>query len=156
MVGPFGVVVSLFQPTSRIEGRDHTTTLKRPDVGAVHRLTSSFWLPRTRAYPARHFRHYFFHFWPLVQTLGRGLTVGSPWSSSTPLSLGKGRVAPSPYFYKKRGNLQVLGDFAKSPRKILPRNPLIFSKGSQKNLIPLVFLRTPCFSQQFKSNKIIF
>jgi len=34
---------------------------------------------------------YFFHFWLLVQTLGRDPTVGSPWSSSTPPSLGRGR-----------------------------------------------------------------
>jgi len=38
--------------------------------------------------------HYLFHFWPLVQTLGCGPTVGSPWSSSTPPSLGRSRVAP--------------------------------------------------------------
>jgi len=31
---------------------------------------------------------------PLVQTLGRGPTVGSPWSSSTLLSLRRGQVAP--------------------------------------------------------------
>jgi len=54
------------------------------------------WLSRIRASPARNLRHYFFHFWPLVQTLGRGPTIGSPWSSSTPPSLGRGRVAPPP------------------------------------------------------------
>jgi len=31
-----------------------------------------------------------------VQTLGRGPTVGSPWSSSMPPSLRRGRVAPLP------------------------------------------------------------
>jgi len=35
MVGPLRVVVSPFRPTSRIEGRDSTTTLRRRDVGAV-------------------------------------------------------------------------------------------------------------------------
>jgi len=30
-------------------------------------------------------------FWPLVQTLGRGLTVGSPRNSSAPPSLGRDR-----------------------------------------------------------------
>jgi len=54
------------------------------------------WLSRIRASPARHLRNHFFHFWFLVQTLGRGPTVGSPWSSPTPPSLGKGRVAPPP------------------------------------------------------------
>jgi len=34
-------------------------------------------------------RTYIFHFWPLVQILGRGPTIGSPWSSSTPSSLWK-------------------------------------------------------------------
>jgi len=53
------------------------------------------WLSRIRASPARHLRHHLY-FLSLVQTLGRGLTVGSPWSSSTPLSLGRGRVAPPP------------------------------------------------------------
>jgi len=53
-------------------------------------------LDRTWASPARHLCHYFFHFWPLVQTLERGLTVASPWSSSTPPSLGRGRVVPPP------------------------------------------------------------
>jgi len=52
-------------------------------------------LPCIWAFPARHVWHYF-HFWPLVQTLGRGPTVGSPLSSSTLLSLGRGRVAPPP------------------------------------------------------------
>jgi len=53
-------------------------------------------LCRIRASPARHLWHYFFLFWPLVHTLVRGLTVGSPWSSSTPPSLGRGRVTPPP------------------------------------------------------------
>jgi len=38
----------------------------------------------------------FFHFWPLVQTLGRGPTVGLLERSSTPPSLGRGRIAPPP------------------------------------------------------------
>jgi len=54
------------------------------------------WLSCIRASPAGHLWHHFFHFWPLVQTLGRGPTVGSPWSSFTPPSLGRGRVAPPP------------------------------------------------------------
>jgi len=54
------------------------------------------WLSGIRTSPARHLRHHFFHFWPLVQTLGRFPTVGSPWSSSTPPSLRRGRVAPPP------------------------------------------------------------
>jgi len=53
-------------------------------------------LSRIWASPVRHLWHYFFHFWPLVQTLGRGPTVESPWSSSTPPSLRRGRVAPQP------------------------------------------------------------
>ena len=36
--------------------------------------------------------------WPMVQTLGCGLTVGSPRSSSAPPSLGRGRVVPPPLF----------------------------------------------------------
>jgi len=54
------------------------------------------WLSRIWASPERHLQHYFFHFWPLVQTLGRVPTVGSLWSSSMPLSLRRGRVAPPP------------------------------------------------------------
>jgi len=38
MVGPLGVVVLPFRPTSRIEGRGRTTTLRRRDVGAVKML----------------------------------------------------------------------------------------------------------------------
>jgi len=38
----------------------------------------------------------YFHFWPLVQTLRHGPTVWSPWSSSTPPSLGRGRAAVPP------------------------------------------------------------
>jgi len=55
-----------------------------------------FGLSRNWASPARYLWHYFFHFWSLVQTLGRRSTVGSPWSSSTPSSLGRGRVVPPP------------------------------------------------------------
>jgi len=44
------------------------------------------------ASPARYLWHYF-HFWPLVQTSGRGPTIGSLWSSSSPPSLGRGRIA---------------------------------------------------------------
>jgi len=50
------------------------------------------------ASPACHLWHYFFHFWPLVQTLGHGPSFGSPWSSSKPPSLGRGWVAPPPMF----------------------------------------------------------
>jgi len=52
------------------------------------------WLSRIQVFPACHLRHHFFHFWPLIQTLGRRLTIG--WSSSTPPSLGRGRAAPPP------------------------------------------------------------
>jgi len=34
-------------------------------------------------------------FWPLVQTLGSGSTVGSLWGLSAASFLGKGRVAPN-------------------------------------------------------------
>jgi len=45
------------------------------------------------ASPACHLWHYFFQFWPLVQTLGHGPTVGSPWSSYTPIPLkGSGSI----------------------------------------------------------------
>jgi len=48
---------------------------------------------------------------PLVQILGRGATVGSLWSSFTPLSLGRGRVAPPPVsildWWVRESNLQV-------------------------------------------------
>jgi len=49
-----------------------------------------------RASSTRYLWHYFFHFCPLVQTLERGPTFGSPWSSSTPPFFGRGRVAPPP------------------------------------------------------------
>jgi len=58
-------------------------------------IHTSLWLSRIRASLARHLWHYF-HFWPLVQPLGRGPTVESLWSSCTPPSLGRGRVAPPP------------------------------------------------------------
>jgi len=48
------------------------------------------------ASPERHLWHYFFHFLPRFQTLGRGPTFGSPWSCSTTSCLRRGRVAP-PY-----------------------------------------------------------
>jgi len=44
-------------------------------------------LSRIWASPARYLRHYFFHFWYLVQTLEYGPTVRCPWSSSEPPSL---------------------------------------------------------------------
>jgi len=52
-------------------------------------------------------------FLPLVQTLGRGSTVGSPWSSSTPPSLGRDRVTPPPillrsYPLEKRTKNKIL------------------------------------------------
>jgi len=53
-------------------------------------------LSRIWASPARRLWHYFFHFRPLVQTLGRGPTVGTPWSFSTTPSLGRGLLAPLP------------------------------------------------------------
>jgi len=162
MVGPHGIVVSPFRPTSRIEGRGphhHVEAARRwcntwlflttpsparflrfprknwlfPVLSAVNWLdfaatdttqpsfvflpmqdkkeeffmqrlrtpsagsdSSPPWLSRIRVFPARHLQYYFFHFWPLVQTLGRGRTVWSPWSSFTPPSLGRGRVAPPP------------------------------------------------------------
>jgi len=43
---------------------------------------------------ARHLWRYF-HFWPLVQNLWCGRTVGSPWSSASS-PLGRGRAAPPP------------------------------------------------------------
>jgi len=55
------------------------------------------------ASPVRYLWHHFFHLWSLVQTLGRGPTFGSPWNSSTPPSLGRGRVvplSPLPHFSK--------------------------------------------------------
>jgi len=42
-------------------------------------------------------RHYFFHLWSRVQTLGCCLNVESPRNSSVPQSLGRDRVAPTPY-----------------------------------------------------------
>jgi len=59
-------------------------------------------LSRIWASPARHLWHYFFHFWPLVLTLGRGPTVGSLWSFSTPPSLERGQTAPPPSDYLQR------------------------------------------------------
>jgi len=53
-------------------------------------------LSRISSSPARHFWYYFFHFWPLVQTLGCDPTVVSPWSSSMPPSLGRDWIAPPP------------------------------------------------------------
>jgi len=50
--------------------------------------------------------------------LGRGLTVGSPWSSSTPPSLGWGRVAPPP---QSLGSSQRARKGSVSPRK--PKEP---------------------------------
>jgi len=35
-------------------------------------------------------------FWPLIRNMGRGPTVGFPWSSSTPPFLRRGLVAPPP------------------------------------------------------------
>jgi len=113
MVGSLVVVVSPFRPTSRKEGRGphhHVEAARRwcsqkpegeffmqrlrtPSAGYDSPLP---WLSHSRASTARHLWHYFFHFWPLVQTLGRGPTAGFPWCSSTPPSLGRGRVAPSP------------------------------------------------------------
>jgi len=43
-----------------------------------------------------HLWHYFFHFWPLVQILGHGSTVGSLWSSSMHPSLGRSLVVAPP------------------------------------------------------------
>jgi len=34
------------------------------------------WLSRIRAFPALHLRHYLFHFWPMVQTLGVARLLG--------------------------------------------------------------------------------
>jgi len=77
----------------KTEGEIFMQNLRTPSAGSDLPLPG---LSRIRASPARHLWHYFFHFWPLVQTLGRGPSVGSPWSSSTPLSLGRSRVAPPP------------------------------------------------------------
>jgi len=57
------------------------------------------------ASPARHLWHYFFHFWPLVQILGRDPTVVFAWSFSTPPSRGRGQVAPPPAQTKTSFNL---------------------------------------------------
>jgi len=99
MVGPLEIVVSSFRPTSRIEGRGphhHFEAARRWCSSSAGSNLPPPWLSHIRTSPARHLRHYFFHFWPLFQTLGRGPTVGSPWSSSTPPSLGRGRAAPPP------------------------------------------------------------
>jgi len=89
MIGPLGVVVFAFRPTSRESGGDHTTTLRWKNS-----LPPG--LSRIRASPVCHLWHYFI-FLPLVQTLGRGPTVWSSWSSSTPPSLGRSRV-PLPHY----------------------------------------------------------
>jgi len=46
-----------------------------------------------------------FQFWPLVQTLGRGMIVWSPWSFSMTPSLGRGRVAPQHWKQTWRENV---------------------------------------------------
>jgi len=66
--------------------------LRTPSAGSNSPSSglSLFW-----SSPARHFGTIFFHFWPLVQIpLGRGPTVGSLWSSSTPHTSEGDRVAP--------------------------------------------------------------
>jgi len=75
------------------EGEFFMQRLRTPSAGSG---SPPPWLSCIRASPERHLRHHFFHFWPLVQTLGRSPTVGSPWSSSMPSSLERGRVAPPP------------------------------------------------------------
>jgi len=54
--------------------------------------------------------------------LGAGLTVESPWSSSTPPSLGRGQVAPSPPNIVVENNLQVT---VNKPRKLYRLKPPI-------------------------------
>jgi len=49
----------------------------------------SFELSRICASPALHLWLYFFHFWPLIQTMGCIRSVGYPRNSSAPLSLGR-------------------------------------------------------------------
>jgi len=77
----------------KTEGEFFMQRLRTPSTGYD---SPPLWLSRIWASPARHLWHYLFHFWPLVQTLECGPTVGTPWSSSTPPSLGRGRVAPPP------------------------------------------------------------
>jgi len=121
MVQPLGNVGSPFRPTTRKRSWDCTTTMRRREVGVDNLVLShmqdkterEFFLQRLQtssagsksrpsglsriwASPARHCWYYFFHFWPLVQTLERGPTVGSSWGSSAPPSLGRGRVASPP------------------------------------------------------------
>jgi len=111
----------------------------------------SFGLFRIWAFPTHHLWHYFFSFWPFVQTLGRGRTVGSLWSSSAPPFLGRSRWAPPPLFAWKRENLRI-------KRKILPLMQLFCSI---KSLIIFYmiygtvysFLYAICFSH---SNHIFF
>jgi len=97
------VVVSPFRPTSRIEGREphhHVEAARRwcsirhPLQDLTHLLldcpASEPLLCAIFGTTSSIFDHWF-------QTSGRGPTDGSPWSSSTPLSLGRGRVAPPPW-----------------------------------------------------------
>jgi len=87
------IIVKAPNPTTRQRvRRGWEFRLRTPSAGSD---SPPPWLSRIRASPACHFRHYFFYFWPLVQTFGRG-PVWSPWSSSTPPSLGRDRVAPPP------------------------------------------------------------
>jgi len=78
------------------QGEFFMQRLRTPSAGS----DSPPCLSRIRASSARHLRHHFFHFWPLVQTLGSGPTVGSPWSSSTLPSLGRGTGGPPPTQHK--------------------------------------------------------
>jgi len=71
-------------------------------VRFLEKVASPFWptmLVRGAEYhhdeAAKHWcRYYFFQFLFMVQNLWRGPTVGSPWNSSAPPLLGRGRVAP--------------------------------------------------------------
>jgi len=64
MIGPLRVVVSVFRSTFRIEGR-----------GPHHHVEEARrWCSCRRAGEAS--LHYFFHFWPLVQTLGVDRLLG--------------------------------------------------------------------------------
>jgi len=77
----------------KTEGEFYLQRLRTPFAGS-NSLPSGFF--RIWASPARHLWHYTSSIWPLVQTLGRGPTVGSSWSSSTLPSLGRVRVSPPP------------------------------------------------------------
>jgi len=118
MVGPLGVVVSPFRPTSRKRGGDHATTMRRRDVGAdsscsacEHQLQDLTHLLLHCPASEPLWRAIFvttssiFDFWSRPWS---GPTAGSPWNSSTPPSLGRGRVAPPPPPHSNHNVLTII------------------------------------------------